>query len=194
MKIFCIEGNYRDAQTPICQIVLPDSTLLYSNRPFFVPDFDPSFSALLSPVVKINRLGKCVEPHFASRYFAEWSVAISIRADQTLADLRKAGLPWSEALAFDKSIIAGDFRPVADGAHDFPELSLLIDGKPAAQWSPGLCRESIDEIISLVSESNTLKTGDLILHSLAPQGVKLTPGHILEVEANGEILLTTPIR
>ncbi len=198
MKIFCVEGNCRDARLPLCWQALPDSTLLYSDRPFFVPDFDSRFVALLSPVVKISRLGKCVEPRFAGRYYSEWSVAISIRAFDMLERLKKNGLPWSEALVFDRSLIVGDFRPVEtisdSSGITFPELSLRIDGEEKAGWNPGNVISATDEIVSLVSQSNTIKTGDLVLPAMTVYGADLKPGHILEISAGSEILLTTPLR
>ena len=49
MKITVIEGNYGPQGREAAYSVLPDSTLLRSQRPFFIPDFDTEFLAFVSP-------------------------------------------------------------------------------------------------------------------------------------------------
>ena len=199
MKIFCMEGNYAGCGITKCMSVLPDSTLLYSERPFFVPDFDPCFTARLSVALRINRLGKNIDPKFAPRYYCEWTAAISIRANGMLQSLRSHGLPWDSAIAFDRSLIAGNFMQVTDsdasGDPVIPDLLLKLDGEVKAVWSHAEMTTSINESIAYASSENTIKTGDLVLCALSPAQTQLTPGHLLEIITNEkDILLTTPIR
>ena len=46
---------------------IPDSSLLRSGQPFFIPDFAGEFRAMPSAVVRIGRLGKGIAPRFAVR-------------------------------------------------------------------------------------------------------------------------------
>ena len=74
MKIFALEyplSATDSGHTPFR--VWPDSCWILSRRPVFVPGFAPRFIGVPAIAVKISRLGKCVEPRFAPRYYAEWT-------------------------------------------------------------------------------------------------------------------------
>ena len=60
MKVIGFTGNYgMEANSPQCYL-MTDSAILYTGRPFFLPDFARSFVATPSIVVRTSRLGKCI--------------------------------------------------------------------------------------------------------------------------------------
>ena len=185
MKITVIEGNYGPQGREAAYSVLPDSTLLRSQRPFFIPDFDTEFLAFLSPAVRIEKLGKCV-------------AAVNIRPANLPARLRSRGLPDGAALVFDKALICGDFLPYdspADGAElTFPDITVKVDGETAAVWTASMANGDAAAAVELASVNNTLKTGDLILTALHSEGVKLRHPARLTAEIGGVTVLDIPLR
>ena len=77
MKIICIGRNYADhakelnnpLPTEPLYFLKPDSAILPNNRPFFIPEFTNEVHYELEIVLKINRIGKHIEPQFAHKYF-----------------------------------------------------------------------------------------------------------------------------
>lgn len=198
MKITVIEGNYGPQAGEAAYSVLPDSTLLRSQRPFFIPGFDTEFLAFVSPAVKIEKLGKCVARKFAHRYFTEYTAAVNIRPAHLATRLRSRGLPDGGALVFDKALICGDFLPYdspADGAElTFPDITVKVDGETAAVWTASMARSDAAAAVELASVNNTLKTGDLILTALHTDGVRLRHPARLTAEIGGVTVLDIPLR
>ena len=69
MKVIGFTGNYGVEGKTLQSYLMADSSILYTGRPFFVPDFAQEFVATPTIVVRMNRLGKCVAPKFAHRYW-----------------------------------------------------------------------------------------------------------------------------
>lgn len=159
----------------LCWTSLADNALSQSDKPFFVPDFAPEFSAAPALGVKICRLGKSVETRFASRYRREFTGCISFRAETLAHDLASAGLPQDMALSFDKSLFTGKFLP-ASILNDSCRLEMIVDGSVAASFfvSDLIC--SVDEVISAVSNDNTIKIGDIIIPALPETAVPVNIG------------------
>lgn len=198
MKIMMIEGNSRFSALPEPAFTaLPDSALLLSGRPYFIPEFDSEFEAYISPVVKIDRLGKSIAPKFASRYYHQMSVAISMRPKNLVAKLRAAGLPDSLALVYDRAVIVGDFIPVGEMPADketIQKIELCVDGELMLLWKASDMKISIGDALELCSRHNTLKTGDLIAYALSDMGTTLRRPSTISMIADGRELLTTNIR
>lgn len=177
MKAIAVLNNFstsptrEEAYVPTL-VDIPDSCLIRSRKPFFIPDFDTDFRAYPSIAVKINRLGKCVAPKFAPRYRSELTGAVSVRGEKTLERLRNAGLPWSEAVVFDRSLIVGDFVPM----DSLPDGYRLVAecGSSTLTFSEKDLLENIDETISRVTLHNTVRQGDIILVGLTSEGIPLT--------------------
>ena len=82
---------------------MADSSILYTGRPFFLPDFASSFIAVPTLVVRTGRLGKCIAPKFAHRYLDALTAGFTVRAvnsdDERLTVLDRA---------FDGALIVGE--------------------------------------------------------------------------------------
>ncbi len=193
MKIFNIIGKYRDVQEwEINWHMLQDSTVIRSDNPFFVPDFDTEFRLYPSLAIRIDRLGKSIAPKFAHRYYAQATLAATVRAENMLSGLRAKGLPWDKAISFDRSCMLGDFRPI-ENLETAKGIFFHI-GDYTREISPAGFKSDIDKIISLVSENNILKMGDIILLTGDESGIELEPGQNLCAEADTDKLLEIRIK
>ena len=93
MKIIAIGRNYidhaKELNNPVPKepifFLMPDSSLLRNNQPFFYPDFSNDIHFEVEIVLKLNRLGKNVAAKFAHRYYNE----IAIGIDFTARDLQQ---------------------------------------------------------------------------------------------------------
>lgn len=179
-------------------IDIPDSCLIRSGKPFFIPEFDSEFGAYCSLAVRISRLGKCIAPRFAGRYWEEFSIGVSIRGDRTLAMLREQGLPWSGALVFDRSLILGDYLP-KDAWQPGARLSMRLQ-EDEIDITRDLTVDDIDAAIALVSRHNTIRQGDIILVRLSSRGLplsapsRLTADFYSDADALPRRILSTNIR
>jgi len=150
----------------------PDSALLRNNYPFFIPDWSGEFHYEVELVIKINRRCKNTEKKFAHRYYNEIGLGIDFTARDVQNDLKRKGLPWEKAKAFDNSaVISSAFFPVSE----FPDMNsinfkLMINGEAVQTGHSGQMIFGFDDIISHISRYVTLKIGDLI-YTGTPAGV-----------------------
>ncbi|NDV46642.1 FAA hydrolase family protein [Paludibacter sp. 221] len=179
MKIIAIGQNYAEhnkelnSTNPTEPVVFmkPDSALLKSNKPFFIPDFTQELHYETELIVKINRLGKNIAPRFAHRYYSEIGLGIDFTARDLQRKLRAEGKPWEVCKAFDGSAVVGDFLP-ADKFPDIQNLQFYLDinGKTVQQGNTADMIFPVDELIAYISKFFTLKIGDLIFTG-TPAGV-----------------------
>ncbi len=151
---------------------IPDSCLIRSGKPFFIPEFDSEFRACCCLAVKVSRLGKCIAPRFAGRYWAEFSLGVSIHAANTLSVLRREGLPWSGAYVFDRSLIIGDFCS-KDKWMAGTSIGLKYGEEEIRIGYDSCDTSAIDEIMSFVSEHNTIRQGDMVLVKMSRENFLL---------------------
>lgn len=133
--------------TPV--MVVPDSALLRTGRPWFIPPFAPSWTLWTVLLLRMSRLGHCIPAKFAHRYYDAVTLGVMPRPD--VADTANGMLA-----AFDGALLLGDWLPLpADGAIEASTPtgavslgSQLVDVAPAA--------------IACLSEYATIKTGDIV--------------------------------
>ena len=165
--------------------MLPDSTVVRSDNPFFIPEFDTEFKAYPVVAIKIGRLGKSIAPKFAHRYYNEATLAATVRAENLLAFLRRGGMPWERAVAFDRSCFMGEFVPADE---------LLNCRNASISCGEEKLELNIYETIACISRDNTLKTGDLLLIPATGKGLKLSIGDNLTEECDSGPLLEIRIK
>ncbi len=183
MKIICIGRNYANhiselgnekPEEPV--IFLKPDTALLKEGDFYLPDFSDDVHHEIEVVVKINKVGKYIDPKFAPKYYNEISVGIDFTARDVQQKLKEKGLPWEKAKAFDNSALVGSFIPVADLDVGNLELELLKNGTLQQKGNTNQMLWKINELIAYVSQYFTLKTGDLIFTG--------TPSGVSKVEVN----------
>jgi len=180
VKIICIGRNYfshitelnNDVPDEPVFFMKPDSAILRKNAPFFLPDWTREVHHEIELVIRINRLGKNIEKKFAGRYFSEVGLGIDFTARDIQNSLKKRGLPWEKAKAFDGSAVIGSSFVSLDSLPDRKNINftLQINGKTVQEGRSSFMMFSFEDIISHVSQYMTLKMGDLI-YTGTPAGV-----------------------
>lgn len=189
MKIICIGRNYAKHveelknERPDEPVIFlkPDTAVLSREQPFVIPEFSNDIHHEIEIIVRINKVGKYIEPKFASKYYDEISVGIDFTARDLQQKLKDKGLPWEKSKAFDNSAVIGDFmsRKVFSSLENL-NFELRNNGTTVQRGSSSQMLWKIDEIIAYVSQFFTLKTGDIIFTG-TPEGVaKVSPGDVLE--------------
>ena len=114
-------------------------------------------------IVKINKVGKYIEPKFAHKYYDEISVGIDFTARDLQDQLKAKGLPWEKAKAFDHSAVIGAFLPKKE-LHSMENINfeLLSNGQSVQKGNTELMLWNIDALVAYVSQFFTLKKGDII--------------------------------
>ncbi len=189
MKIICIGRNYvkhieeLQNERPSEPVVFlkPDSAILLKQHPFVIPEFSNDIHHEVEILVKINKVGKYIEPKFAHNYYDEIGLGIDFTARDLQAKLKEKGLPWEKAKAFDGSAVIGDFLPKNSfNSLESINFELVSNGKVVQKGNSSHMLWKIDELISHVSQFFTLKIGDIIFTG-TPEGVAaVKPNDILE--------------
>ncbi|RKR11383.1 2-keto-4-pentenoate hydratase/2-oxohepta-3-ene-1,7-dioic acid hydratase in catechol pathway [Flavobacterium sp. 90] len=189
MKIICIGRNYtnhieelkNERPTEPVVFMKPDSAVLLKQHPFVIPEFSEEIHHEIEIIVKINKVGKYIEPKFAHKYYDEISVGIDFTARDLQDKLKQKGLPWEKAKAFDGSAVIGDFV----SKNDFVSMENLTfeltnNSKTVQKGNTSFMLWKIDELVSYVSQYFTLKIGDIIFTG-TPEGVAaVKPNDVLE--------------
>lgn len=210
MKIICIRRNYAahaeelHHQTGLAAtgdeplwFLKPDTALLRNNAPFYVPDFSQEVHYECELVVRIDRVGKCIEERFAHRYYREVGLGIDFTARDVQREAIRQGLPWERAKAFDRSAaLSPHFIPLEELGGDVQRLrfELELNGRVCQRGDTSLMLRTVDRLIACVSRYMTLKMGDL-LYTGTPAGVgPVHPGDTLRATLEGRELLNFDIR
>ena len=179
MKIICVGRNYprhikelvnQRPESPVI-FIKPDTSLLQKNNPFFIPDFSKLINYELELLVKINRIGKYIQPKFAFKYYREIGLGIDFTARDIQQQLKEKGLPWEKAKGFDGSALIGEWFDKSN-FEDINKLDfhLLKNGIVTQSGNSSQMIWKIDELISEISKFFTLKIGDIIFTG-TPEGV-----------------------
>lgn len=158
MKIVGI--TYYDGEENI--VLKSDSSMLVNRKPLFIPEAIQDLQALPCWVLRVSRLGKCVAPRFASRYYDAIAAGMDYFGADKLQEAKKAGKPWTEAIAFEGSLAFGAWQE-AEG-EEFGEWQLTRGEELAerVEWSIHGMKETLDAAVAKVSELLTIRQGDLI--------------------------------
>ncbi|GIM54127.1 fumarylacetoacetate hydrolase family protein [Capnocytophaga cynodegmi] len=189
MKIICVGKNYIDhikefdGKQPDNMVLFlkPDTAIHNPEMPYYIPDFTNDLHHEIEIILKINQNGKHISEKFAHKYYDEIGLGIDFTARDVQAQLRKEGLSWEKAKAFDGSAIIGNFIEKSR----FPDLNSLAfrlkkNGQKVQESSTNLMIWKFDQIISEASKFFTLRKGDIIFTG-TPAGVgSVAPNDVLE--------------
>lgn len=203
MKIICIEHNYKgcikEFNNPIPEkpvfFLKPETALLLKNRPFFLPDFSNDIQYEVELVVRINKVGKYIAPHFAHTYYNDIGLGIDFTARDLQEECERKGDPWEIAKGFDNSAVVSQFLPVSNfSSIQNLNFNLFLNDKKVQQGDTSDMLISVNEIISYVSQFMTLKIGDLLFTG-TPSGVgKIAISDHLQAYLENEKLLDFYVR
>lgn len=145
-------------------VLKSDSSMLVNRKPLFVPECAHDLQALPCMVLRVSRLGKCIAPRYASRYYDAVAPGADFFAADILADAKREGRPWTEAVAFENSLAIGEWREARSQISEVRSWCLERSGETVerAEWS----QEGLDEVfagaVTRASAMVTIRQGDLI--------------------------------
>ena len=209
MKIICIGRNYDEhiqekelggggvrPSEPLF-FMKPDTAMLRNNDPFYIPPFSNEIHYECELVVRINRVGRCIEERFAHRYYDEVGLGIDFTARDLQRRAMAEGLPWEACKSFDYSAaLAPQFIPLAELGGKVQELDfqLELNSELRQQGDTRQMLWTVDQLIAHVSKYVTLRMGDLLFTG-TPAGVgKVSSGDNLRATLCGRELLNFDIR
>lgn len=188
MKLICIGRNYTQHIEELendkpCEPVIflkPDSAILPNKHPFYIPSFSDEIHYEVELLVRINRLGKHIAVKFAHKYYDEIGLGIDFTARDLQTKLKKKGLPWEKAKAFDGSAVVGQFVSKTSFS-DLKNISFsLSKNKEIVQnGNTKNMLWHIDELIAYVSTFMTLKIGDILFTGTPAEVGKVKPEDVL---------------
>lgn len=185
MKIICVGRNYTDHiaelknERPEEPVIFqkPDTSILLKKQPFFIPDFSDDIHYEVEVLVKINKIGKHIQPKFSHKYYDEIGLGIDFTARDLQQKLKDKGLPWEKAKAFDgAAVVSSKWLDKKDlGDVDSLEFQLHKNEEVVQKSNTSHMLWKIDELIAYISTYFTLKIGDIIFTG-TPAGVgKVVP-------------------
>ena len=203
MKIICIGRNYsqhaeelsnKKPESPVI-FIKPDTAILQSRLPFYIPPFSNQIHHEVEVLVRINRIGKYIEEKFAHKYYQEIGLGIDFTARDLQQNLKEKGLPWEKAKAFDGSALIGSWY----NKNNFSDLNqldfeLVKNSETVQEGNTSQMLWSIDTLINEVSRFFTLKIGDVIFTG-TPAGVgPVVVNDVLEGYLEGKKAFTLKIK
>lgn len=199
-KVVCVGRNYaahaKELNNPI-----PDEPLLFMKANNALVSLDevialPSgkgtvhFETELAVLIG-QRLCDADEPEALSA-IAGIGVALDLTLRDVQSDLKKKGLPWERAKAFDRSCPVSGFVSFSG---DLQNLSIRLEknGKLVQDGNTVDMLFPVLDLISKISECFTLLPGDIILTG-TPEGVgPLESGDVLEVALSEMAVVKTSV-
>ena len=202
MKIICIGRNYADhakemnaaLPTEPIYFLKPDTALLKEGD-FYYPNFTKDLHFECELVVKIEKVGKHIDPRFAHKYYSQFTLGIDFTARDLQQKCKEKGLPWEPAKGFDHSApISPEWLNIKDYNLEELEFKFYQNEVLRQIGSPKDFIFQIDELIAYVSQFITLKTGDLLFTG-TPAGVgPVQIGDELRAEIDGKTLLKLAVK
>ena len=189
MKIFCVGRNYAEHAKELGNAVpdepvifmKPKSALLLSHTPFYYPEFSNELHYEAELVLRVSKNGKYIPEKYAFQYYNAITVGIDFTARDIQTELKKKGLPWEKAKAWDNSAVIGSWVETNKEMLDNPILfSMKKNGEIVQTGTTSDMIFSFAKIISHISNYFSINIGDLI-YTGTPSGVgECVVGDVLE--------------
>ena len=179
MKIFCVGRNYVEHarelnnEVPSEPVIFlkPKSALVLLNSQCYYPQFSNELHYEVELVLHISKNGKYIDDWQAEKYYDSISVGIDFTARDIQSELKKKGLPWEKAKAWDGSALLGTLKPVTPEMLKSPiEFSLQLNNEVVQRGSTENMIFSFNRIIADITQYFAINIGDLI-YTGTPAGV-----------------------
>jgi 2-keto-4-pentenoate hydratase/2-oxohepta-3-ene-1,7-dioic acid hydratase in catechol pathway len=179
MKIFCVGRNYvehvRELNNEIPDepiiFLKPKSALIQPHAHFYYPEFSNELSYEAELAIRVSKNGKYIPEFAASRYYNAITVGIDFTARDVQQELKKKGLPWEKAKAWDNSAVIGEWIDLSPAMLKNPiGFSLELNGNGVQHGVSSDMIFSFEKIIANISQYFSLNIGDLIFTG-TPAGV-----------------------
>lgn len=182
MKIICIGRNYGAHAEELGNAVpdepviflKPESALIPQGGPIKLPAFSDDIHHEIELVYRMERIGDEVKA-------AAVTIGLDLTARDVQEQLKKKGLPWEKAKAFDGSAyVAEPFLGEDALAQRYLTFSLVKNGTVVQEGHNGEMIFDVETLIKHVQRYMRIETGDLLFTG-TPSGVgPLAPGDRLE--------------
>ena len=201
MKIICIGRNYSEhakemgAEVPKEPVFFmkPDTALL-REKDFYYPTFTNDLHYECELVVKISKVGKCIDQEFASKYYHQIGLGIDFTARDLQSECKKNGLPWEKAKSFDNSAVISEKWLDIASLNQPINFEFFQNGVLKQKSNSNEMLFNIDQVIAHVSKYITLKIGDIIFTG-TPAGVgPVAIGDVLSGNIEGEKMFEFIVR
>ena len=203
MKIICVGRNYaahakelgNDIPDEPVIFMKPKSALLQSHTPFYYPEFTNELHYECELVLRVCKNGRYVQERHAGNYYNGVTAGIDFTARDIQDELKKKGLPWEKAKAFDNSAVLGKFIDITPAMNKKNINFCLYKNKELVQQgNSGNMIFSFDAIVEHISNYFSLNIGDLIFTG-TPAGVgECVVGDELEGFIEDQKLFTLEIK
>ncbi len=203
MKIICVGRNYADhakelgndiPDEPVI-FMKPKSALLQSHTPFYYPEFSNELNYECELVLRVCKNGKYIQERHASNYYNGITVGIDFTARDIQNELKKKGLPWEKAKAFDNSAAVGKFVDVTPAINRKNiNFTFYKNKELVQQGNSGDMLFSIDSLIAHISNYFSLNIGDLIFTGTPAGAGECVVGDELEAFLEKESLLSVEVK
>lgn len=203
MKIFCVGRNYADHakelgnEVPDEPVIFmkPKSALLQQHTPFYYPEFTNELHYECELVLRISKNGKYIQEKYASKYYDAVTVGIDFTARDIQDELKKKGLPWEKAKAWDNSAAIGKWIPLTNiKERNNINFTLYKNQEQVQKGNSADMIFDFDYLVSYISNYFSVNIGDLIFTG-TPAGVgEIVVGDELEGFIEEETLMQLEIK
>jgi 2-keto-4-pentenoate hydratase/2-oxohepta-3-ene-1,7-dioic acid hydratase in catechol pathway len=192
-RVFCIGRNYAEHVRELANVVpqkpvvfiKPATCLVAPGEKIHFPKHGSELHHEVEIVVKVGRQGKVGTEEEALNFISAVTIGLDLTLRDVQSDLKKKGLPWEMAKAFDQSAPIGDFI-LYDGSLDLKNISFgcKVNGVERQKGNSGEMIFSIPRLLVELNKIWVLRPGDLI-YTGTPSGVgPLEIGDTIEVESD----------
>lgn len=179
MKIFCVGRNYVEHaqelnnEVPDEPVIFlkPKTAFLNHNGAFYYPEFTNELHYEIELVLRISKNGKYIDEFSTAQYYNAITVGIDFTARDVQQELKKKGLPWEKAKAWDNSAVVGEFVNLTPEMLTKPiNFTLKKNNEIVQKGNSKLMIFSFQQIVSHLSHYFSLNIGDLVFTG-TPAGV-----------------------
>ena len=189
-RIFCIGRNYVEHVRELSNIVpekpvvfiKPASCLVAPGEEIHFPKHGKELHHEVEIVVKIGREGRVQTEEEALSFISALTVGLDLTLRDVQGELKKKGLPWEIAKAFEQSAPIGDFIPY-DRSLELKNISFgcKVNGTERQKGNTGKMIFSVQRLLVELSGIWVLRPGDLV-YTGTPSGVgPLKIGDTIEI-------------
>lgn len=184
MKIICIGRNYgahaRELGNAIPEdpvfFLKPETAVHPPGNTFKIPEWAGNIHYELELVFRISRECKKVDVKELAAFVDGVTIGLDLTARDVQDDLKKKGLPWERAKAFDGSAVLGHaFIPIPSDSRNI-SFQLQLNNAIVQEGNSSQMIFFPEQLITHVSRYITLLPGDLLFTG-TPAGVgPISPG------------------
>jgi len=192
-RIFCIGRNYAEhvqelsnsiPEKPVI-FIKPATCLVKPGEKILFPKHGRDLHHEVEIVIKIGSEGRVAREEEALSFVSGITIGLDLTLRDVQAELKKKGLPWEIAKAFEQSAPIGDFVPY-DKSIDLNNISFgcKVNGIERQRGNSKDMIFSIPRLLVEISKIWILRPGDLIFTG-TPSGVgQLKIGDTIQIESD----------